>query len=209
MNQYLFSPLDVAAYIKWSQLSGREEARLLRQLWTLAPQCLDRAACGKRFATFERRVFQQLYFLYTRGYVDESSDPAAIADPKDSSPGLMAERHVNMETWLKRIALHLMLQPRLPYVRISIPELARQLGFRRLTKILLRQTLSAARRLGLFVAQANGRPADVDTILARKMVCIGLTAVTAKQLAELSPDAAWFGDWASTAVAANNNTDET
>ena len=122
MNQYLFSPLDVAAYIKWSQLSGREEARLLRQLWALAPLCLDPAACGKRFATFERRVFQQLYFLYTRGYVDESSDPAAIPDPKDRRPGLMAGRHVNMETWLKRITMHLLRKPSCP-ICIHFPEL--------------------------------------------------------------------------------------
>ena len=42
-----------------------------------------------------------------------------------------------------------------------------------------------------------------------RTVRIGLSAATTKQLAELSPDAAWLGDWAAIAAAANRNTDET
>ncbi|MDI9470483.1 MAG: hypothetical protein QM296_09790 [Bacillota bacterium] len=208
MNKYSFCPLDIAAYIKWSQLSSWEEARLLRKLWPLAPQWLDPQACGKRFSTFEKRVFQQLYHLYTRGYVDEYSDPAGILDPADKRRPLMPRQHANMETWLKRITLLLVLEPQLPYIRVDIPQLVAQLKIRRLTKTLLRHTLTAARRLGLRVARADGQPADAPAILAEGTVRIGLTPASTARLAELYGDSAWLGDWSAIVQPQADHTDK-
>ena len=194
-NRYRFKPLDVAAYIKWAHLAGSQEREVLARLWRLAPQWLDLAATTSRYDRFEQRVFEQLYYLYTRGYVDETSDPALIRDPSDREPGLMTPSCFVMESYLKRLCLHFLLTPKLPYLRIDMRRLATQLGFRRVTKTLLRQSLTAIRRLGLLLVRENGVPADHAAMQTERGFLIGLSAASAAELATHSDEGAYVGDW--------------
>ncbi|MDD2213956.1 MAG: hypothetical protein PHR21_05365 [Oscillospiraceae bacterium] len=185
---YSFTSLDVAAYIKWTGLDRRRERKLLQELWTRYPVCLDQATCGHSEQMFCQAVYDQLYYLFERGFVDEHSDLNLVRDPAAFPVHVLSARYYSLELYLRLLTLHFIVTPNLPYVRLDADYYMRRLGFRGLTPGLSRALLKAAVALGLRVARENGFPCDVQGMLEEKLILIGLTASYAASIRLRSGD---------------------
>ncbi|NJP39572.1 hypothetical protein HCH52_00660 [Oscillospiraceae bacterium HV4-5-C5C] len=173
---YSFTSLDVAAYIKWTGLDRRRERHLLQALWSRYPSCLDQVTCGRSEQAFCQAVYDQLYYLFERGFVDEHSDLNLVRDPATFPVHVLSARYFPLELYLRLLTLHFIVTPNLPYVRLDADYYMRRLGYRGLTPGLARALLKAAGALGLRVARENGFPCDVQGMLEEKLILIGLTA---------------------------------
>lgn len=117
-QSYRFTPLDIATYIKWSQLSGEREFNVIRYFWERRGQLLAKS-CGTRFETFKKRVYDALHQLWLRDFVNEHCPLIRALDLEKQPPVLLSKNEASLELYLKLMAIHLRLTTRLPIISVN------------------------------------------------------------------------------------------
>lgn len=185
MNRsYLFTALDIAAYMKWCHIHQQDELDVLNRLWTIRKCCLD-VPRSIRFKAFCNIVYDELYELWKRGFVSEASDISLALDPENYPQPVANKTYAKVEMYLKLLALHFILTPRLPYTLVELKREFHRIGYKTISRRLASVTLKAVERLGMVMVKDNGFPCDEDYIMAGGLVMIGLSSERVKQLAEL------------------------
>lgn len=115
---YKFTPLDIATYIKWSQLSGERELEVIKNIWDLRKLLLA-GSCGTRFETFKRRVYDELHQLWLRDFVNEHCPLSRALDLEKQAAQFLPKNEASLELYLKLMAIHLRLTARLPLISVN------------------------------------------------------------------------------------------
>lgn len=173
-ESYTFHPLDVATYIKWSQLQGEAEYLLLQRLWKQRKALLDKR-CGRRFELFAKRVYDELYGLWTRDFVNEACPIERALDARRYPARLFLEREAALERQLVLYALHLRLTERLPFLTLVPAAFCRRHGIAKPSAAFWRRVQSALRALGLELCTDGGAPYSFSDFSADAPACLRLS----------------------------------
>lgn len=185
MENYRYTSLDVAAYIKWTHLAADTELNFMVDLWP-ARSLLLADRCLHSFLDFRHDVNEQLYYLDERGFVDEHSDLLLVKDGAGHHPALLPAELFRFETELKLLALHLIRTPQLPYVSRQVKLPAEPQAPPR-TLELAEQLLEFSRSLGVVIAKENGFPWDAYSLMNEKTLLFGLSAAYVTEVQSLLP----------------------
>lgn len=155
MSSYRFTPLDVATYIKWSQLSGEQEYSVICSFWDFRKLALHKSS-GTRFDTFKGRVYDELRKLWERDFVNEHCPLERALDLKRQAPAFLPEKEASLELYLKLMSILLRLNMRLPFISLNWSDVFRKTGINKRSKALWARTKKACDALGLNVTTLKG-----------------------------------------------------
>ena len=123
---YRYHALDIAAYLKWASVSPEAEPSYLSFFYQLREEILARPFT-RTYEEFCQAVFREMYHVWSRGFENEFSDVNRIAGEETLAifcePDFLA-----LESYMKLLALHLMVSVQLPYIRIQLAGLPLLLG---------------------------------------------------------------------------------
>ncbi len=172
-NSYRFTPLDVATYIKWSQLSGEQEYNVISSFWDFRKLALSKSS-GTRFDTFKKRVYDELYKLWSRDFVNEHCPLERALDLKVQPPVLLPNKEAGLELYLKLMAIMLRLNLRLPFITMSWSDALKKTGIKKRSKALWTRIQKACEALGMHVVGSDGAPYSVSDFLSDKAALLSM-----------------------------------
>lgn len=123
---FRYSALDVAAYFKWSSLPQEAEPTYLDFLYQLKNDILARPLT-KTSDLFRQAVFREMYHVWSRGFENEFSDVNCIV-PEGTVTLFCDQKFLALESYMKLLAIHLLVSANLPFIRIRLLGLPMLLG---------------------------------------------------------------------------------
>ena len=126
MPKYIYNARDIAAYFKYFSVPSYLEVSYMQYIFNIgtpviaAPQCKD-------FEKFKNDVYRELYYLWALGFEDEKSDIANMTAGGDLAK-ICDQECINLESYMKLIALHLIFTKSLPYVNLNFTGMPLSLG---------------------------------------------------------------------------------
>lgn len=172
MTLYLYNARDIAAYFKWAGVPAHLEKDYLQFLFEKSEGLLARPLSAD-YGNFEREVFREMYYLWSVGYANEYSDVELIA-PDGAIAIFCNQAFIALESYMKLIALHLMLSGNLPYVRINFVGLPLLLGISG-DYIAFEENLRLAfSALRLQATDIFGNEFDLNKGIPNELLCISL-----------------------------------
>ncbi len=172
MAQYLFNARDIAAYFKWAGVPSHLERDYLSFLFDKRSVLLAQPLSAD-YANFEREVFREMYYLWSVGFVSEYSDVALIA-PDGAIAIFCGQEFIALESYMKLIALHLVLTGNLPYVRINFVGLPLLLGISGDYEAFEQNLNLAFKALRLQATDIFGKAFDLAQGIPNELLCISL-----------------------------------
>jgi len=160
MTKYRYNALDIAAYLKWTGMPADREREQLSLLYELREPLLARPI-AKDTESFFREVFRQMYHIWARGFENEFSDVARIAEEGQTAI-FCDQEYLPLESYMKLLALHLILADHLPYIRINFAGLPLLTGVEGAYHDFERNVALAAKSLCLSITGADGK--DIDPV---------------------------------------------
>ncbi len=155
MTKYRYNALDIAAYLKWTGMPSDREREQLRLLYDMREPLLARPI-SKDIELFYREVFRQMYHLWARGFENEFSDVARIADEGQTAI-FCDQEYLPLESYMKLLALHLILSDHLPYIRINFTGLPLLTGVEGPYHDFERNVALSAKALCLSITGSDGK----------------------------------------------------
>lgn len=172
MSNYLYNARDIAAYLKWAGIPSHREKDYLRFLFDGKDALLARPLTSD-YESFERDVFREMYYLWSTGFVNEYSDVRLIA-PEGAVAIFCDQEFIALESYMKLIALHLVLSGNLPYVRINFVGLPLVLGISGDYFGFEENVMRAFEALRLQATDLFGKPFDLEKGIPNELLCISL-----------------------------------
>ncbi|MBN1892504.1 MAG: hypothetical protein JW780_06945 [Clostridiales bacterium] len=172
MSNYLYNARDIAAYLKWAGIPAHREKDYLRFLFDGRDVLLARPLTTD-YSSFERDVFREMYFLWSVGFVNEYSDIRLIA-PEGAVAIFCDQEFIALESYMKLIALHLVLSGNLPYVRINFVGLPLVLGISADYSGFEENLIRAFEALRLQARDLFGKAFDLGKGIPNEILCIML-----------------------------------
>lgn len=180
MAYYLYNARDIAAYFKWTGVAAHLEKDYLRFLFEKRDGLLAKPLSGD-YTAFERDVFREMYFLWSNGFVNEYSDVTLIA-PEGVVSIFCSQEFIALESYMKLIALHLILSANLPYVRINFVGLPLLLGISGEYDQFEENLSLAFTALRLSATDTFGKAFDLKVGVPNELLCISLNNELKEQL---------------------------
>jgi hypothetical protein len=172
MTYYLFHARDIAAYFKWSGVPGFLEKSYLEFLFSRKDVLLARPVSGN-YETLEKEVYREMYFLWSVGFINEFSDVSLVS--YDGATTLFCEeKFLALESYMKLIAMHLILSNNLPYVRIYFIGLPMLLGIDAEFASFEKNLVIACNAMRLTVRDIFGREFDLARGIPNELLCVYL-----------------------------------
>lgn len=167
VETYRFTPLDIATYIKWSQLSGEQEYRVIASFWKLRKRILSKS-CGSSFETYTKRIYLELRLLWERDFVNEHCPLSRALDLDKQPPVLLLKSEAMLELYLKLVALHLWLTEHLPLISVRWPDVLQMTGIKKPSNSLWKRINTAANALQLEISSHENSSYSVDDFILLK-----------------------------------------
>ncbi|MBN1775884.1 MAG: hypothetical protein JW817_05410 [Clostridiales bacterium] len=172
MALYLYNARDIAAYFKWAGVPAHLEKDYLQFLFEKSDGLLARPLSAN-YGIFEQEVFREMYYLWSVGFENEYSDVELIA-PDGAIAIFCNQKFIALESYMKLIALHLMLSGNLPYVRINFVGLPLLLGISG-DYVAFEENLTLAfSALRLQATDIFGKEFDLNKGIPNELLCISL-----------------------------------
>ncbi len=172
MAHYLYNARDIAAYFKWAGIPAHLEKDYLQFLFEKRDVLLARPLTSD-YISFEHEVFRDMYYLWSLGFVNDYSDIALIA-PEGAVSLFCGQEFITLESYMKLIALHLILSANLPYVRINFVGLPLLLGITGEYEDFENNLNRAFAALGLHASDIFGKSFDLGVGVPNELLCISL-----------------------------------
>jgi hypothetical protein len=173
MAQYLYNARDIAAYFKWAGVPTHLEKDYIQFLFKKSDVLLARPLSAD-YGHFEREVFREMYYLWSVGFANEYSDVELIA-PDGAISIFCHQKFIALESYMKLIALHLILSANLPYVRINFVGLPLLLGISG-DYIAFEENLTLSfTALRLQATDIFGNDFDLNQGIPNELLCISLS----------------------------------
>lgn len=169
---YRYNALDVASYFKWTSLPSYAEQTYLEFLYQFREDLFARPFSGT-FASFSQAVFREMYHVWSRGFENEFSDVKRIS-PEGAIALFCEPDFLTLESYMKLLALHLIVSSRLPYIRIHLIGLSFLLGVEGSWQSYQRNLGLAADALELSLTDENGNEIDAKADVPRQPIRIAL-----------------------------------
>ena len=180
MTFYRYNALDAAAYFKWSGITSEMERTYLDLMFQMREQILARPL-AKDFESFANAVFREMYHLWARGFENEFSDVNFIAG--DGTVALFCEQEfLALESYMKLLALHLILAENLPYIRINFVGLPLVLGIEGDFAAYEKNVAVAAGMLRLSAKDDRGNDFNLSLGIPNTFLCLSLKEDYRKEL---------------------------
>ncbi len=180
MTFYRYNALDAAAYFKWSGIPSEMERTYLDLMFQMREQILARPL-AKDFESFANAVFREMYHLWARGFENEFSDVNFIAG--DGTVALFCEQEfLALESYMKLLALHLILAENLPYIRINFVGLPLVLGIEGDFASYEKNVAVAAGMLRLSAKDDRGNDFNLSLGIPNTFLCLSLKEDFRKEL---------------------------
>ncbi len=180
MINYLYNSRDIAAYFKWAGVSSHQEKEYLNYIFQIGKDILAKPLT-KDYDVFEKAVYRDLYYLWSEGYENEFSDIATIA-PKGAVSLICDQEFINLESYMKLLALHLIFSRNLPYVHINFTGLMLPLGLKGEFTDFERNVVIACETLHLTTQDVFAQPFDLHLGIPDEMLCLCLEPEFRKSL---------------------------
>lgn len=127
-HRYIFNSRDIASYFKWFSVPSHLEVSYMKHIFDIGAPVLARPLIAD-FEFFKKSIYKELYYLWANGFENERSDISNMVNEGELS--LICDQEcINLESYMKLIALHLIFTKNLPYVNINFMGLPFQLGIR-------------------------------------------------------------------------------
>ncbi len=139
MQEFYYTPLDIATIIGGMELGAKGEAHLLDLIWEK-----DRAFIAPKYRKSTRRFFLQTaywsYYLHDKAFLD-SEFPVVQKELWLSQGTITEEQYISeylgIELFFKSIRIRILQNEQRKYVRIKLRSLLRQYGYKRRSPQLL------------------------------------------------------------------------
>jgi len=172
MTNYLYNARDVAAYFKWVGVSSHMEKQYIEYIFKIGKKILAKPLTIQ-YESFEQAVYRELYFLWSDGFENEYSDIANVA-PKGAVSLICDQEFINLESYMKLIALHLLFSRNLPYVRVNFIGLPFSLGIKGEFSDFEENVVKACETLHLTTADVFGNAFDLTKGIPDEVLCVSL-----------------------------------
>ncbi len=126
LTKYIYNARDIAAYIKYFSVPQYMEVSYMQYIFNIGTPVIAAPLC-RDFEKFKNEVYRELYHLWACGFEDERSDIANMA--MSGSMAIICDQEcINLESYMKLIALHLIFTRNLPYVHLNFTGMPLSLG---------------------------------------------------------------------------------
>lgn len=132
-----------------------------------APLCKD-------FDKFKNEVYRELYYLWACGFEDERSDIANMTIGGDRAI-ICDQDCINLESYMKLIALHLIFTRNLPYVNLNFAGMPLSLGIECDFDVFEANVVKCIEALSLESKDRFGKPFDLNKGVPDELLQISLT----------------------------------
>ncbi|MBP5181304.1 MAG: hypothetical protein J6127_08470 [Clostridiales bacterium] len=126
MPKYIYNARDIAAYFKYFSVPSYLEVSYMQYVFNIGTPVIAAPLC-KDFEKFKTDVYRELYYLWAMGFEDEKSDIANMTAGGDLAI-ICDQECINLESYMKLIALHLIFTKSLPYVNLNFTGMPLSLG---------------------------------------------------------------------------------
>lgn len=128
MTKYIYNARDIAAYFKYFSVPSYLEVSYMQYIFKIGSPVLA-TPLTRDFESFKCEVYRELYYLWANGFEDEKSDISNMP-PHGALAMICDQECINLESYMKLIALHLIFTRNLPYVNLNFTGLPLSLGIR-------------------------------------------------------------------------------
>ena len=174
MHKYIFNASDIAAYFKWFSVPSYLEVSYMQYIFSIGKPVLA-APLTADFENFKKEVYRELYYLWACGFENERSDISNMHD--GSSFAVICDQEcINLESYMKLIALHLIFTKNLPYVKINFTGLPLAIGLECDYSIYEENVYKAVTGLDLECTDMFGRPFDLRNGIPDELLRLSLTS---------------------------------
>ena len=182
MINYLYNARDIAAYFKWAGVSSHHEKEYMHYIFMIGSDILAKPLTND-YEGFERAVYRELYYLWSEGFENEYTDIATIA-PKGAVSLICDQDFINLESYMKLLALHLIFSRNLPYVHVTFNGLMMPLGLKGDFADFEKNVVIACDTLHLITHDVFGKPFDLTLGIPDEVLCLSLEPSFRQSLAE-------------------------
>ena len=126
MPKYIYNARDIAAYFKFFTVPQYLEVSYMQYIFNIGTPVIAAPLC-RDFERFRNDIYRELYYLWALGFEDERSDIANMTAGGDLAI-ICDQECINLESYLKLIALHLIFTRNLPYVNLNFTGMPLSLG---------------------------------------------------------------------------------
>ncbi len=126
MNRYIYNARDIAAYFKYFGVPQYMEVSYMQYIFNIGTPVLAAPLC-RDFEKFKSEVYRELYYLWASGFEDEKSDVSCMTTGGELAK-ICDQECINLESYMKLIALHLIFTKNLPYVNLNFTGMPLSLG---------------------------------------------------------------------------------
>jgi len=173
MPKYIYNARDIAAYFKYFTVPQYLEVSYMQYIFNIGTPVLAAPLC-KDFEKFKADVYRELYYLWANGFEDEKSDIANMT-AKGERPLICDPECINLESYMKLIALHLIFTKSLPYVNLNFTGMPLSLGIECDFSIFEENVVRCIDALNLVSRDKFGKDFDLKLGVPDELLQISLT----------------------------------
>ena len=174
MTKYIYNARDIAAYFKYFSVPQYLEVSYMQYIFNIGTPVIAAPLC-KDFERFKNDVYRELYYLWALGFEDERSDIANMTSGGDLAI-ICDQECINLESYMKLIALHLIFTKSLPYVNLNFTGMPLSLGIECDFNIFESNVVKLIDALNLESKDRFGKPFDLRKGVPDELLKISLTS---------------------------------